>query len=91
MVFDALSRHQHGRLSIEDFRQTLPAGARFDQRVSDASPFNWRFPPRLPTLAEMGEILSDEALRRSGGNQSSAGRMLGISQQALNKRLKKRL
>ncbi|HSM89971.1 MAG TPA: helix-turn-helix domain-containing protein [Desulfobacterales bacterium] len=31
----------------------------------------------------------DEALRRSGGNQSIAAAMLGITRQALNKRLHK--
>lgn len=42
----------------------------------------------LPTLKEIGKLLVDEALARSGGNQSAAARMLGISPQALNKRLK---
>ena len=31
----------------------------------------------------------DEALRRSGGNQAIAAMMLGITRQALNKRLHK--
>jgi DNA-binding NtrC family response regulator len=44
----------------------------------------------LPSLKAVSEILIDEALKRSGGNQSIAARKLGISQQALSKRLKQR-
>jgi len=33
-------------------------------------------------------LLIDEALRRADGNQAIAAEMLGISRQALNKRLK---
>ena len=35
------------------------------------------------------QLLIDEAMRRSGGNQSIAALSLGISRQALNKRLQK--
>jgi DNA-binding protein Fis len=35
------------------------------------------------------QLLVDEALRRATGNQSIAATMLGITRQALNKRLKK--
>jgi DNA-binding NtrC family response regulator len=42
----------------------------------------------LPTLKEIGEILIKEALERSGGNQAMAARTLGISRQALNRRIK---
>lgn len=49
-----------------------------------------RFPERLPTLKEMEEILVTEALRRSKGNQGIAASMLGITRQALNKRLHKK-
>ncbi len=48
------------------------------------------FPENLPQLKEWSNILVDEALRRSGGNISSAAALLGISQPALSKRLAKR-
>jgi len=44
---------------------------------------------RLPTLKEADEYLIREALRASGGNQRTAAVMLGISRQALNKRLQR--
>ncbi|WP_217645485.1 helix-turn-helix domain-containing protein [Oceanisphaera psychrotolerans] len=43
----------------------------------------------LPTLQQAGELLVAEAMRRAQGNQSLASRLLGISQPALSKRLKK--
>jgi len=42
---------------------------------------------RHPTLKEAEDFLVEEALRRSGGNQGIAATYLGITRQALNKRL----
>ena len=47
------------------------------------------FPDQLPTLKQAEQLLIDEALKRSSGNQSIAALSLGISRQALNKRLQK--
>ena len=47
-------------------------------------------PEQLPTLDEAEEALVQEALRRAGGNQGVAAGMLGLSRQALNKRLTRR-
>jgi DNA-binding NtrC family response regulator len=44
---------------------------------------------RMPTLDEAEEFLIKEALRISAGNQRTAALMLGISRQALNKRLQR--
>jgi transcriptional regulator with GAF, ATPase, and Fis domain len=43
----------------------------------------------LPTLAEAAGQLMAEAMRRTDDNQSIAARLLGISQPALSKRLKR--
>jgi DNA-binding NtrC family response regulator len=45
---------------------------------------------RLPTLDEAEEALVQEALRRADGNQGVAAGLLGLSRQALNKRLMRR-
>lgn len=50
---------------------------------------SWQYPSPLPTLEQAGKMLVEQALRTSNGNQSKAAAMLGISRQALNKRLKK--
>ncbi|MFO7749379.1 MAG: sigma-54 dependent transcriptional regulator [Desulfobacteraceae bacterium] len=42
----------------------------------------------LPTLKTATDLLVKEAIKRTRGNQSEAARILGISRQALNKRLK---
>jgi DNA-binding protein Fis len=47
------------------------------------------FADQLPTLKQAEQLLIDEALKRSSGNQSIAALSLGISRQALNKRLQK--
>jgi two-component system, NtrC family, nitrogen regulation response regulator GlnG len=45
---------------------------------------------RLPTLKEAEEALITEALSRADGNQGVAAGLLGVSRQALNKRLRRR-
>lgn len=64
-------------------------------RESDQS-FNqpqkkWVYPDPLPTLNQAVSLLIAQAMEKSGGNQSRAARMLGISRQALNKRIKKNM
>ena len=44
----------------------------------------------LPTIQEATETLVTESLKRADGNQSQAASLLGISRQALSKRLKRR-
>ncbi len=44
----------------------------------------------FPTFEEAENYLVDEAMRLSGGNQSVAASFLGITRQALNRRLKKK-
>jgi DNA-binding NtrC family response regulator len=48
------------------------------------------FPNPLPSAGELTALLFDEALKRAGGNQSVAARLLGVSPQAVSKRLKSR-
>jgi two-component system nitrogen regulation response regulator GlnG len=42
---------------------------------------------KLPSLKEAEQMLIDEALRRSNGNQTLAAQLLGMTRSALNKRL----
>ncbi|NTV41893.1 MAG: sigma-54-dependent Fis family transcriptional regulator, partial [Syntrophobacteraceae bacterium] len=91
MVFDALSRHRGGILSMEAFRNAIGASEVAAQRATDKTaggdnPF--ACVEHLPNLDEAMELLLAEAMRRSQGNQTIASRMLGISQPALSKRLK---
>jgi DNA-binding NtrC family response regulator len=92
MVFDAVSRFRAGVLSLDSFNLHIhgepshgdllpPPGERLDDQPIT-------FSHRLPTIKEATGLLLEEALRRTDGNQSKAARILGISQQALSKRLK---
>jgi DNA-binding protein Fis len=47
-----------------------------------------QFPTSLPTIKQVTWQLVEEAMKRADRNQSAAAKMLGISQQALSKRLK---
>lgn len=89
LVYDALSQHRSKMLSMDVFRQVL--GQEIPAQVSEASSDNTLFNPDhpLPTLQEVSELLVEEAMSRAQGNQSLASRLLGISQPALSKRLKK--
>jgi len=85
MVFDAVSLCAGPQLPLDGF---LAAMGRTEP--CPAAPPDNPFAPfdRLPTFAEAAEFLVVEAMRRSGGNQTLAARLLGISQPALSKRVK---
>ena len=44
----------------------------------------------FPTLKDINNAVIQMALERSSGNQAMAAQMLGMSRQALNKRLKRK-
>lgn len=59
----------------------------FDKTASPESLRVWK---KLPTFKRIDEMLLDEVLRRTGGNQTWAAEMLGITPPAVCKRLKQR-
>ncbi len=89
MIYDAVSLHQGKTLSMKSFLERIE-GAQVPEPehdlVSGSSPFAGL--EELPTLQQSAALLIEEALQRSGGNQSVAARLLGISQPALSKRLR---
>jgi len=93
MIYDAVSRHTSRMLSLEVVKEHIARGQSLLPTDSPVHPQPSResitFHETLPTLKEAAQLLVAEAMERAGGNQSVAARMLGISQQALSKRLKK--
>jgi DNA-binding NtrC family response regulator len=93
MVFDAVSRHQGGVLSLDVFKEHLgidPSSGGIDDRLAGASSDAGeliRFGEPLPKLKAAEEALVSEAMKRCENNQSQAARLLGITPSALNKRL----
>jgi DNA-binding NtrC family response regulator len=88
MIFNAVSRQREKMLSLQPFRQAM--GYAGEEMRPDLARQRFAFPERLPTLKEMTEGLIDEALARARGNQAIAAGLLGITPQALGKRLKRR-
>jgi DNA-binding NtrC family response regulator len=92
LVYDAMSRHRGGPLTAASF----PDAARALGLAEAGNPAGGLlaagepvvFPEGFPTLRRMTDFLIESALKRSGGNQARAARLLGISPQALNRRLK---
>ncbi|WP_045211128.1 sigma-54-dependent transcriptional regulator [Desulfonatronovibrio magnus] len=89
MIFGAMARgglesleNSLSHLRKKNFKCSTPA-----QESSSNS--DWDYPDPLPSIEQATIKLVKQAMIRSEGNQSQAARMLGISRQALNQRLKK--
>jgi len=94
MVFDAVARHPGGSLSLQAFKDAIEAARPLvaGERVSASalpSQNAWNTEP-LPTLKEAEDTLIAAAMRYADGNQGVAAGLLGLSRQALNKRLRRR-
>jgi transcriptional regulator with GAF, ATPase, and Fis domain len=91
MVYDAVSVNESRVLPLAVFRRRIgrenPSGLEDGLPVTGHGLFEEM--ATLPTLAEATGQLLGEAMRRADGNQSIASRLLGISQPALSKRLKR--
>ncbi|HBG46486.1 MAG TPA: two-component system response regulator [Deltaproteobacteria bacterium] len=91
MVYDAVARHKGGVLSTESFKDIIG-----QERTSAAAPMAgdqsspFLAGERIPTLKESENALIEKALKLANGNQGIAASLLGITRQALNKRLKRK-
>jgi two-component system nitrogen regulation response regulator GlnG len=88
MVFNAVSRQREKMLSLQPFREAM--GREGAGPVAASTSAGLTFPDRLPTLKQTTELLIEEALARARGNQAIAAGLLGISPQALSKRLSRK-
>jgi DNA-binding NtrC family response regulator len=92
MLFDAVSVHKSKVLSAAIFREWLGSDKNDTQPditiASGTLEPALRFDSRIPTIQNAVRSLINEALSRSGNNQNAAAKLLGISPQALSRRLK---
>lgn len=88
IIFDAVAVHSSGVMSLEGIRNKL--GISDNVNVSSQSGDELIFPQTLPTMKELENALMDEAMKRAQDNQTIAAQMLGMTRQALNKRLGRR-
>jgi transcriptional regulator with PAS, ATPase and Fis domain len=88
MVMDAVARHDKGMLPLSSFHEHM-------NRNENAAPpqtpgttpagDDIAFGQKLPSLQSATASLIQEAIRRSGGNQGAAARLLGISRRTVNR------
>ncbi len=93
MVFDVVSRHNSGPLALHVFKSHIAEEQGGRVALTESVPKETDsviFPRSLPTIKQATRWLVAEAMERAKGNQSVAAAMLGISQQALSKRLKQK-
>jgi DNA-binding NtrC family response regulator len=92
MILDAVSSHQSGKLSMDVFKSYIrPKQPLFDmdsKELLQGENIPVSFSEKLPTLKQTEQLLVSEAMKRASGNQAIAAQLLGITRQALNKRLK---
>jgi len=91
MIFDAMAQHKNGILALTAFREHIALVRRQEEKLPQRSteagqPFTAAEP--LPNIKQATRMLIEEAMIRANNNQSIAASLLGISQQALSKRLK---
>ena len=97
MIFDAVSRHKRGVLSMKSFRAKIghQDSASQEGKTGNGREIPLPFTDLLPTLDQLPplkaaeQLLIGEALKRSDGNQTIAAQLLGMSRQALHNRLRR--
>ncbi|UCH44776.1 MAG: sigma 54-interacting transcriptional regulator [Nitrospiraceae bacterium] len=92
MVYDAVAQHKKGSAFLDIFKKFVKKKGALPKRdlpFTDqrALSFDDVF-GHFPTLKETEEYLISDAMKRAEGNQGIAATLLGISRQALNRRLK---
>ena len=91
MVFDAVAQQKGSMLGLQRFKDAIGATSPLVETPgASPTPMEEMLRDRLPTLDQAADALVAEALRRAEGNQGIAARLLGLSRQALNKRLARR-
>jgi DNA-binding NtrC family response regulator len=92
MVHNAVSIHKDHLLSMDSFLQAIgrQGGKEAPPAADLASGNPFTGLGKLPTLSDAVDYLVEEAVTRAEGNQTIAARLLGVTQSALCKRLKRR-
>lgn len=93
LVYNAMSRYESGILPMTSFKALIELEK---EEISSPEPGRSRdsqldkFLGGFPTLNQAEDYLIERALQQTEGNQGIAASMLGISRQALNKRLQRK-
>ena len=98
MIYNAVSKHKSHMLSSKSFKDYIDNCVKENKELArksqplDERNIDWvsLLPEKFPPLNIINDMVVDEALKRANGIQTIAARMLDISSQALNKRIKYR-
>ena len=92
LIFDAMSRHGQGKLSLETFKEVMKQTTKMAEEdllpKSQSLKNLFASLERLPSFEEAENHLIEEALKRTDGNQSLTAALLGITRQTLHRRLR---
>ncbi|MEO7426967.1 MAG: sigma-54 dependent transcriptional regulator [Fibrobacteria bacterium] len=90
LVYDAVSRHQGGVLSLSSFKTAI--GGKQTGNSSAPKPrikeAGLAFPFPLPTIRDAEYALIREALKRTNGNKTLAAEMIGMARQTFRTKVK---
>ena len=91
MIFDAVSRHESGKLSLYSFKELIHHAPNTEAVTQPGAAMSiqtlFGMLKSLPTLKETENLLIQEALKRTEGNRTLAADLLGITRQTLHRRL----
>ncbi len=89
MIFDAVSRHESGVLSLKSLKALITTPTSPAEVMQTTPPLETVYSSleHLPSLKEAEDQLIQEALRRTEGNRTLAAGLLGITRQTLHRRL----
>ena len=86
LVYDAVSKHGSGVMSLDSFRKAVGGGKQAP--VSKApSQSQLTFGSQLPSMKEIRRLLVDEAMQRAENNRTVAAQLIGITRQSLSQYL----
>lgn len=92
IIFDAVSMQKDKHLSTQLIKERLdlPSETIEDDKDTrnETVSVNMDFGQKMPTIRQAVQSLIDESMHRANGNQNAAAKLLGISPQALSRRLK---
>ena len=89
MFLNAVSTHKSGVLSMDGFKSAIKDSARLPPAAIKEDETFALDPSRpLPTVEQAQDMLIEEALRRTKGNQTMAADLLGITRQTLIRHVK---
>lgn len=87
MVYDAVGTHKSKIMSLNVFKQHIKPHLKIELSPTENNNDKIVFGNELPTLKEIQTVLVNEALKRTNNNQSIAAQILGVTRQALNRRV----